>query len=69
MTWAESEGLLRINNANQDSFGSSYNFTTQLPAPGYDGGRARLSDMWGNANSQETVGVSPKMFHEFCFPY
>jgi len=25
--------------------------------------------MWGNANSQETVGVSPKMFHEFCFPY
>ncbi len=25
--------------------------------------------MWGSANSQETVGVSPKMFNEFCFPY
>ena len=25
--------------------------------------------MWGNANSQETVGVSPELFHEFCFPY
>jgi hypothetical protein len=25
--------------------------------------------MWGCANSQETVGVSPEMFHEFCFPY
>ncbi len=69
MAWAEAEGLLRVNNGNQDSFGSSYNFTTRLPAPGYAGGPARLRDMWGNANSQETVGVSPKMFHEFCFPY
>ncbi|MCU0522453.1 MAG: hypothetical protein MUF84_17390 [Anaerolineae bacterium] len=69
MHWAEAEGLLRVNNGNEDSFGSSYNFTTRLPAPGYPGGPARLVDMWGNANSQETVGVSPKMFHEFCFPY
>jgi hypothetical protein len=69
MHWAESEGLLRLNNGNQDSFGSSYNFTTRLPAPGYTGGSVRLRDMWGNANSQETVGISPRMFHEFCFPY
>ena len=69
MHWAESEGLLRVNNGNQASFGSSYNFTTQLPAPDYPGGPARLKDMWGNANSQETVGVSPAMFHEFCYPY
>jgi hypothetical protein len=69
MRWAEGEGLLRVNNGNQDSFGSSYNFTTALPAPGWDGGPARLRDMWGNANSQETVGVSPAMFHEFCLPY
>jgi hypothetical protein len=69
MHWAEGEGLLRLNNGNQDSFGSSYNFTTRLPAPGYNGGPARLIDMWGNANSQETVGISPRMFHEFCFPY
>ena len=69
MTWAESEGLLRLNNRNQCSFGSSYNFTNRLPAPGANGGAVRLCDMWGNANSQETVGVSPEMFHEFCFPY
>jgi len=69
MRWAESEGLLRVNNGNQDSFGSSYNLTTRLPAPGYQGGPARLCDMWGAANSQETVGISPAMFHEFCFPY
>jgi len=67
--WAANEGLLRLNNANQESFGSSYNFTTKLPAPGYNGGPARPRDMWGCANSQETVGVSPAMFNEFCFPY
>jgi len=69
MRWAEAEGLLRVNNGNEDSFGSSYCFTNRLPAPGYTGGPARLQDMWGNANSQETVGISPRMFHEFCFPY
>ncbi len=69
MRWAEAEGLLRVNNGNQESFGSSLNFTTKLPAPGYAGPAARLCDMWGCANSQETVGVSPMMFNEFCFPY
>ena len=69
MRWAEAEGLLQLNNGNQDSFGSSYNFTTRLPAPDYDGGAVRLCDMWGASDSQETVGISPRMFHEFCFPY
>ena len=69
MRWAEAEGLLRVNNANQASFGSSYNYTTRLPARDRDGGPVRLGDMWGCANSQETVGVSPAMFHEFCAPY
>jgi hypothetical protein len=115
MRWAEAEGLLRLNNGNQDSFGSSYNFTTRLPrtsqsdverltslspipfplkgegensgnwdnmdssavhiipisgvSPNKENGSARLSDMWGCTNSQETVGVSPRMFREFCFPY
>jgi hypothetical protein len=69
MHWMESEGLLRLNNGNQDSFGSSYNFTTRLPGPDYDGNCVRLQDLWGCSNSQETVGISPKMFREFCFPY
>jgi len=69
MKWAETEGLLRLNNGNQTSFGSSFNYTTRLPAPDYAGGAARLCDMWGSANSQETVGVSPEMFREFCAPY
>jgi hypothetical protein len=69
MRWAEAEELLRLNNGNQDSFGSSYNFTTRLPQPGYNGGPVQPRDMWGASNSQETVGISPQMFHEFCFPY
>lgn len=69
MRWAEAEELLRLNNGNQCSFGSSFNYTTRLPAPGIECGPVRLCDMWGSANSQETVGVSPEMFHEFCFPY
>jgi hypothetical protein len=69
MRWAEAEGLLLLNNENHVSFGSSFNFTRRLPAPGYAGGPARLCDMWGGSNSQETVGVSREMFHEFCFPY
>ena len=35
MRWAEAEGLLRLNNGNQDSFGSSYNFTSPPSARGY----------------------------------
>lgn len=69
MRWAEAEGLLRLNNGNQDSFGSSYNFTNRLPRSDYPGSPVRLLDMWGTSNSQETVGISPKMFHEFCYPY
>ncbi len=68
MRWVEEERLLVLNNGNDDSFGSSYNFTTRLPAPDFSG-TVRAKDMWGSANSQETVGVSPAMFSEFCFPY
>lgn len=69
MRWAESEQLLRVNNGNQMSFGSSYNFTTELGASLDHNTPAKLKDMWGACNSQETVGVAPDMYHEFCFPY
>lgn len=69
MNWLESEGLLTLNNGNQDSFGSSYSFTTRLPQPDYHDGPLRLVDTWGCSNSQETVGISPRMFREFCLPY
>ncbi len=70
MRWAEGEGLLRLNNRFQlCGAGVTQGYTNRLPAPGYVGPAARLCDMWGGANSQETVGISPQMYHEFCFPY
>lgn len=66
--WGEEERLMRLNNANHHT-ASSFHFTHQLPAPGFDGVHARACDLWTWAESQETVGVKPEMFHEFCFPY
>lgn len=67
--WAEREGLLVLNNGNQCSCGTCYNNTTLLPKGESIPGQVKLSDMWSGMNSQETVGVSPELFHEFCFPY
>lgn len=67
--WAEAEGLLIVNNGNQCTCGTCFNFTTQLPKGKPEPGKVKLSDMWSGMDSQETVGVSPEQFHEFCFPY
>lgn len=67
--WAEKEGLLVVNNGNQCTCGTCFNFTTLLPKTPIGSGKVRLSDMWSGMDSQETVGVSPELFHEFCFPY
>ncbi len=67
--WAEAEGLLTLNNGNECSCGSCYNFTTLLPKGGSTPGRVQLADMWAVLNSQETVGVSPALFHELVFPH
>jgi len=70
LAWLESEGLL--SDSNQDDYvgsgGSAY--TSELPKPGRPpGASVRLQDIWGFAESQETVGVSPAMFAEFILPY
>jgi hypothetical protein len=41
-------------------------YTDELPAPDFDG-RVRLKDLWGFAEAQELVGVSPMMHEEFVF--
>lgn len=67
--WAEAEGLLELNNENQCTCGTCYNFTNTFPKAKPERGQVRLSDMWTAMDSQETVGVKPKLFHEFFFPY
>jgi len=69
MHWAEDEQLLFPNNNKHNTFGGSNLLTHLLPGKDYAGGPTRIRDCWGVTDSQETVGISPEMFHEFCFPY
>lgn len=70
LDWHEQNGLLSPSTG-MDYYGSGgCGCTDELPAPGYVPGQpARLKDMWGLSESQETVSVSPEMFEEFVFPY
>jgi hypothetical protein len=64
-----SQGLLTLNNGNDYAGAGSYGFTEELPAADFPpGGPARPKDLWGNLNSQESVGISPDMYAEFVFP-
>jgi hypothetical protein len=67
LDWQEAEGLLTLNNGNDYVGSGSYGFTRDLPRPG-SGSPVRMSDLWGNVNSQETICVSPSMFEEMVYP-
>lgn len=68
--WMENEGLLTLNNANHFIGSGSYGFTNELPKDNNkQNQKIGLKDLWGNLNSQETVGISAKMYREFIFPY
>jgi hypothetical protein len=64
----ERDGLLSLNNDGTYIGSGGLGWSRELPAAGFDG-KVRTADMWGFAESQETIGVSPRMFAEFIFPY
>lgn len=45
-----------------------FGWSQELPQADSNG-QLRPCDLWGFAESQETVGISPAMFEEFVFPY
>ena len=63
LVWQEKEGLLTKNNGNDYVGGGTYGFTKQLSDI------PMLKNRWASMNSQESVGLSPKMFKEIIFPY
>jgi hypothetical protein len=65
----EQNGLLSLNNDNTPVGSGGFGWTRQLPQADHDGLNVRTQDMWGFAESQETSGISPRMFGEFIFPY
>jgi hypothetical protein len=70
LDWFEAEGLLHPNNEDDYVGSGSIGYTSELPRPERPAGApARVADLWGLSESQETVGVSPRMFEEFVFQY
>ncbi len=68
LEFLERHDLLSLNNDGTYVGSGGFGWTHELPQPGFDG-HVRPIDLWGFAESQETVGVSPAMFEEFIFPY
>lgn len=69
MDWQEQNNLLCLDNGNTRAGAGSYGFTTDLPTEeALKTGKITTRDIWGNMNSQESVGISPSMYEEFVFP-
>ncbi|HEY3288921.1 MAG TPA: hypothetical protein VGK87_02220, partial [Anaerolineae bacterium] len=64
LDWLEQRGLLSLNNDGTYVGSGGFGWTKELPQADFDG-HVRPIDMWGFAESQETVGVSAAMFAEF----
>jgi len=68
--WAESEGLLTLNNENDYIGSGSIGYSHDLPQEDKkDGDPILLKDLWVLLESQETVGVGPTHFEEIFLPY
>ncbi len=66
--YMEKEGLLDINADTQMAGPRSYGYVSGLPDSRHEG-PVKLKDLWGWAESQESVNISPAMFKEFVLPY
>ena len=67
MDWYEAEGLLTSNHDCSFPIGSGAYGPTRSLAP--SSGGSTFAGRWGFSESQETVGVSPKLFQKFILPY
>lgn len=68
LDFLQENGLLSLNNDGTYVGSGGFGWTNELPQKDFSG-LVRSQDMWGFAESQETVGVSPTMFEEFIFPH
>ena len=68
LRWQEQNALLLLNNGNDYMGSGSFCFSDELPQADF-AGQVRSTDTWGHLNSQESVGISPAMYHEFIYPY
>ena len=69
LDFLEKEKLLFLNTQGSYVGSGGFGWTKELPMDGFNPDHVRLKDMWGFAESQETVVVSPEMYGEFVYPY
>ena len=69
LDWFERQGLLTPNNTYDNIGSGGVGYTSQLRGEDASNEPAQLDQLWGFAESQETVGISPQMFDEFVLPY
>ena len=65
----EAAGAVIPNNDESHVAMDTYCYTHDLPGADELDRPAKISDVWGYSNSQETVSMSPAMFGEFFFAY
>lgn len=65
----EREHLLTLNNGGDFIGTGGYGWCGELPQDGFDPAAVRVRDLWGYAESQASVSVSPAMFDEFFLTY
>ena len=68
LDYLEANGLLTLNTGGQYIGSGGLGFTSQLPEGDLQR-KIRTEDMWGFAESQETLMISPAMFEEFIFDF
>ncbi len=68
LDYLETNGFLTLNNEDDYVGSGGFGYTRSLPSPSFDG-VVRTADMWGFAESQEFVSVSPEKFEEFAFRF
>ncbi|MCI5700118.1 MAG: hypothetical protein MR308_07035 [Lachnospiraceae bacterium] len=68
LRWQEKQDILFLNNGNDYMGSGSFCFSTELPGADFNG-KVLSKHVWGHLNSQESIGISPEMYHEFIAPY
>ena len=67
--YLEEGGYLTLNNGHHYNDSGGIGYTTELPAPGFDGRHVRLCDLWGFGVAQELAWVGPDQHEEFVLQY
>jgi len=68
LDYLEAHNLLSLNNGGTYIGSGALGYTDELPGTDF-AGEVKCQHLWGFAESQETVSVSPEMYAEYVFPY